>query len=495
MNDPKTKLAGAAPSWDTYWRGTGESGAHPAGGVNHPAINAFWEEIFQSEKTNSGSPRVLDMASGDGAVVNHAMKIFDERNADFTCVDISAAAVENIRTRFPQVRGVVADACLVPLDSGIYDVITSQFGLEYAGPEAMNEATRMLAGGGRLVLLLHNRESSIYRECNEALDAIVRLKQSNFIPLAIEFFRAGFPASRGEDRASYDAAAKQLAPAVQALESVMEDYGQHVAGDTIVQLYSGVDRIHRDMQRHDQDEVLEWLMRMDRELEAFAGRLTSMHEAAIDEETFGRICTGLRGQGFDLLRHGPLEAPGEELPLAWVLVAEKRHAGTGMRPPASRAEPREAPPAGADSEADELRAWTGKELKAAIKTLTEQRIFGGFLVEAKPAWVLPFQILIGKVRERGQDKSFRWFICGAVPTDHADSRVASTPREAARYFALKWQRDAAFGTGVAERSPQPTMSSAGNMPGVLSLAEQAEALYELVEDPRVWPNFREDRST
>ena len=487
MNDPKTRSPGVSAGWDSYWKGIGRTGAYSTGGVKHPAIQAFWSGFFHDVGTDYPAPRILDIASGDGAVLERALEVFGEAGASFTCLDASEAAIDNIRERFPQVRGVIADARMVPLETAAWDVITSQFGVEYAGPDALNEAARLLADGGRLGLLLHNQAGSIFLECKNSVDAIERLRASKFIPAALELFRAGFPASRGADRAPYEAAAKQLAPAVQALESIMEEYGQHVAGDTVLQLYTGVDRIHRNMQRHDPDEVLDWLRQLDDSLASFSERMSSMCACAIDDATFERICAGFRQQGYALVRAEPLAAPDDDLPLAWILIAEK---GVRKFVPSSADDGREvrgeaeSPKAGGD---EKLKIWTRQQLEAAVKTLTGRQLFSGFLVEAKPAWVLPFQILIGKVREKGQTKTYDWLICGEVPTDLVNAQAAKTPREAARYFALKWQRDAALGADLPSgpAATTPAVSRDRNAPA--SLAEQAEALYELVEDPRVWP--------
>ena len=200
---------------------------------------------------------------------------------------------------------------------------TSQFGVEYAGLEAIDEAARLITPGGQLALLLHNEEGSIHQECTASLDAILRLQESKFIPYSMQMLSAGFEACRGADRAPYENAATQLAPAVQALEAIMTQYGEHVAGDTIVRLHGDVDRIHRNIQRYEPAEVLDWLKRMDEELDAYAGRMSSMCDCAIDRETFDRICAGLRDRDYTIKRAEPLVTPDQGLPLAWALVAAK----------------------------------------------------------------------------------------------------------------------------------------------------------------------------
>ena len=106
-------------------------------------------------------------------------------------------------------------------------------------------------------------------------------------------FRTGFAAVRGADRAPYDAAATQLAPAVAILEGIMRKHGEHVADDTIVRLYNDVGRIHSEIVQYDGDEILHWLSQMSGELETYAGRMSSMCQSAIDRASFEKICDGL----------------------------------------------------------------------------------------------------------------------------------------------------------------------------------------------------------
>jgi ubiquinone/menaquinone biosynthesis C-methylase UbiE len=323
MKENKFDPSEVADSWDTYWHGTGDIGAYSSGGVNHPSILAFWDDFFAAVKQDYNNPGIIDIASGNGAVVERALATFGDEQADFTCVDVSDAAITNIRDRYPQVEGIVTDARDIPLDSSSFDIATSQFGVEYAGLEAITEAARLLANGGRLALLLHNQTSSIHRECLESLDAIVRLRESRFVPRAIEMFGAGFEAVRGADRTAYETAARNLAPAIGTLEEIMKQYGQHVAGDTIARLYNDVGHIHQRIQHYESKDVLDWLKRMDGELDAYAKRMSSMSQTAIDEGTFEQIKAGLRNQDCTIERAEPLVTPDQELPLAWVLIASR----------------------------------------------------------------------------------------------------------------------------------------------------------------------------
>ncbi len=131
----------------------------------------------------------------------------------------------------------------------------------------------------------------------------------------------------------------------------------------------------------------------------------------------------------------------------------------------------------------ELDAWIKKNLNAAVHKLIDKGTIDSAAVEAKSAWVLPFQILIGKIRASGQQENFTWFICGEVPTDYLESQVAKTPREAARHFCLKWQLTASRHQGK-NNSHDPSKISQQDV--VKNLIEQSEALYQVVENERLW---------
>ena len=110
MIKAKSDYSQVEQSWDNYWQGSGDAGAYSSGGVNHPAILAFWDEFFQNVKHDYAAPAIIDIASGNGAVLERALAAFGDEPADITCLDVSDAAITNIRNRFPSVRGIVADA-------------------------------------------------------------------------------------------------------------------------------------------------------------------------------------------------------------------------------------------------------------------------------------------------------------------------------------------------------------------------------------------------
>lgn len=100
-------------------------------------------------------------------------------------------------------------------------------------------------------------------------------------------------------------------------------------------------------------------------------------------------------------------------------------------------------------------------------------------------WIVPHRAMLGRVWPKHNVSPKLWVITGVVPTDHAEAGAARTCRDAARYFALKWQMEAARlqkgngGNPVTEdKIDWQDMGS--------NIAGRAEWLYELMSDDRRW---------
>ena len=248
--------------------------------------------------------------------------------SDLICLDTSSAAITTLCTRYPGVQGIVADALSIPLADHSVTVATSQFGVEYAGVAAVDEMVRLLAPGGRIALIMHYRAGIIYEEAVSSLDAIARLKTSRFLPLAIKMFRLGFAMLGGdkskEKSEDFRAAVTEFKPAFKSLEPIMDEHGTHVAGDTICELYNEVAHIQARMHKYEEKEVLEWLAKMTKELDAYEGRMASMCEAALQADDFDVLCDGLRNKQLEIQQAELLKVSNHPSPLAWVLTAYKK---------------------------------------------------------------------------------------------------------------------------------------------------------------------------
>lgn len=310
-------------SWDTYWAGAQSSAAFSGGGTTDPLVLSFWDDIFRGIREHRESARIIDIASGNGAVIESASRVYGENLPDFTCLDISDSAIRMLEERFSGVRGVVADAANSPFDAGSFDIVVSQYGVEYAGIDAISAISRLVAPGGELILLVHHRNGLIHEQCEASLLAIQDMKKAEFIPRCIAMFEAAYAVLKGGDKAAYQEAGRRFAPAVKALEDIMARYGRDVAADTIMRVYRDVRTIHQRMQHYDGASVVGWLEKMGDAIDAYEGRMASMLDVAIDAAQFNKVIEDLEKSGFEMQRADTLAHADDAPPLAWAIVAAR----------------------------------------------------------------------------------------------------------------------------------------------------------------------------
>jgi len=139
----------------------------------------------------------------------------------------------------------------------------------------------------------------------------------------------------------------------------------------------------------------------------------------------------------------------------------------------------------ADKEA--IRAWFKPLLDNVVTEMQARKVIAGTAVEASPVWIFPYKILIAKVWGLGQKNRFTWTIAGdGMITDHIPGKMAATPKDAARHFALKWQMDAdrLIALGNGKQSVQGNREHMGAYAN--KLIRDAEALYDLTEQDGIW---------
>lgn len=322
----RNDTSNVARDWDTYWQGSADGTAFANDGVDHPLVRDFWHRSLATLRPADAKLRLLDVASGKGAVIDVVRELFGDDGIAVSCLDTSASAIGSLVERFPLAEGVVADARDMPFPDGSFDIATSQFGVEYAGLDAVGEVARVIAPGGTMLCLMHLEGSLIDRECSGNMQAINDLDEIGFFGAAIRLFSEGRKCIRGEtngSRAEYDAAVAAMVPVFRELGTLVEQHGEGIAGGTLATLHRETDRIYGRIMHHDLDEVLQWLQRMSDELVAYKGRMQSMSDAASSPSAFEALATGLGDKGFDILQSAPLRDDAGGNDIAWQLVARR----------------------------------------------------------------------------------------------------------------------------------------------------------------------------
>ncbi|MFK8015295.1 MAG: DUF4826 family protein [Gammaproteobacteria bacterium] len=106
--------------------------------------------------------------------------------------------------------------------------------------------------------------------------------------------------------------------------------------------------------------------------------------------------------------------------------------------------------------------------------------------EGLPIWSIPHQVFLGRFYDKTNAQAGYWYVGGSVPSDHIERHLAPDAREAVRYFALKWQLQAAQ---IEEGGGDNVVEERADFADVASnLARAAEMLVSCVENDDYWKN-------
>lgn len=315
--------AGFAPAWDTYWQGTRENAAHKEGGVQEALLAEFWRDLLSEQLTENPNLRILDLACGNGAVTGFVGEINPALRVN--CCDYSLHALMELERRHPGNLPVVADAARLPYTDASFDLVVSQYGVEYAGAEAIVEAARLLAPGGTLALLVHVYEGAIYRECERNRNVVTAIRALDILALAQNAFAAGFALNAGTGAPQeFKQAEQAFTPAVRGLEQILREAGPGAAGGLPGQLYQDIAHMYRRMSAYEPADILDWLAGMARELDAYQGRMQSMLDAALPRDRLLVLQADLVARGFEDSPLLDLAVNDQSLAAAWALVMRRR---------------------------------------------------------------------------------------------------------------------------------------------------------------------------
>ena len=321
------KVPTLTDAWDRHWQSSADEAAYCSEGVSDAATRGFWNEVFNSVVDLAPGLAIADFCSGNGAVLRAAAEVLGPKPACFCCIDRSAAAISAIQRRFPGVRGIVSDARSTPLADGEFILVTSQFGIEYAGLDAVSEMLRVLGRGGALALLLHHAGSPVSAQCRTNVEALARLDQLQYLPVTRRTFEAAFAAARiggtPEALGELQLAQDTFNGAHAAVADALNNFGTQVCGGTLMRLYKDISRMQARKRFQDPPAVLKWLDYMQAELAAYGERMRSQVHAAIAPELFFALCKKLTAEGVQVQRSEVLKIAGQDSPLAWAFIGVK----------------------------------------------------------------------------------------------------------------------------------------------------------------------------
>jgi ubiquinone/menaquinone biosynthesis C-methylase UbiE len=277
-------------AWKNYWREDRLAACMPDDPAASATIERHWRAFFESLEPGS---RLLDVATGNGVLLVWAAQAAPDSGLQSVGVDLADIDPQRF---LPQHRDLLQGvrflgntaAEALPFENGEFDVLISQYGIEYAELDAaMSEAARVLRPGGQLYCLAHSGNSSIAAQGRRQLREIDLLLDAEgpFTRMA-EFLQAQ---SRG---VKVKRATRRLTETLREAQNYCDAHPDAVL---LRQLCGGILDTANNLPRYRPQDVERWLEDNRGRLESQRQRIRDLRRARLDAARLDTL-RGLLGQ-------------------------------------------------------------------------------------------------------------------------------------------------------------------------------------------------------
>lgn len=303
-------------AWQNYWSNERTQPAYATQGRLTAILNAHWDSIFSAHLRLHRPARCLDIAAGNGDLCARLLNFVDTQGAslaELLACDLSYNATRQLES-MPRINAVRCDAACLPFRDQHFDLVASQFGIEYAGMAAMDECARVAAPDGTVALVMHHNGGALYQENQAILAAVEEFRAANLLNAFAVL------AEHNGDTASHEGFVKS----VKAAEAALHRHGPEVAAGALLRLYREVATLHGSLSRYEATEIRKWCLQMSESIDSYADRTRWMINAALTRDDMTRVKLAFETRGLTVLAHEPVL--DRDRPVAWSLIATRVNA-------------------------------------------------------------------------------------------------------------------------------------------------------------------------
>ncbi len=285
----------SAPSWDNFWRNTGKNTEMPCFGVQTDILRSQWKQLFDCVLVDlHKEARILDIAAGDGALISEISRYLSGvslgKNIKLYAADYSSSACIESGRRVEGLKPVCCDSLRLPFQARSFDVIVSQFGIEYSGEEAFISAFETVKNSGSFISVSHMKHGSIYNECRENFLSTRAFLASGILDQARNVFSvADEVVSNRLDKQAFVDADRKFSIAVSSCKTVFDEFGANAGGGYLYQIYSELGHMFNQIHSYAGSDVITWLNNTEYEMEAYSNRMESMTDSALSHSNIESI--------------------------------------------------------------------------------------------------------------------------------------------------------------------------------------------------------------
>ncbi len=286
-------------AWREYWSAGGGRDAVSTGAAGE-ALDGVWRDRLTA--LDLAPERVADLACGIGATSRLLRAVVGDGPLLVTC-DVAETGARQAAAN-SNGAPVAADGAALAFRDGAFDLVVSQFGLEYAGPDAFAEAGRVLIGTGAGLAVVHLKDGAIERECADNLTVLDTFFTSGLLETA----RAAVGSGRSYDLYA-DGCIHTVAGAANARPgSAASQFAAATAPD--------IAKLAANPQAFERGEAMAYMDAQIAAISAYRARMASMVQAALNE-----IGAGAALQAFAAGRAASCSRlEGPKGPYAWLLA-------------------------------------------------------------------------------------------------------------------------------------------------------------------------------
>ncbi|KUJ83363.1 class I SAM-dependent methyltransferase [Microbulbifer flavimaris] len=294
--------------WDTFWK----QGFITTFGNTMPnnyqgPLRELWETIF-SRVSNGG--RVLDIATGSGALACIAAEISDRSGldldilaADFAKIPEEINAPEEISRLRKKINFFSNMPCeKLDFPGNHFDLITSQFGIEYSDwSQSLLEVLRTLKSSGSADFFCHREQAKTYQQSESEIkiykSALENYKIFNAAAIFTKTFVEHGQASRTDSLA---------------LNKTINDFRSEFQGRELANmLVADIASQLKKLRTKEADQVAGILIEREAEYSAAQARLEDMLSAALSDSDLQSIIDLAKRIGFKDVSSRDLYQQGE----------------------------------------------------------------------------------------------------------------------------------------------------------------------------------------
>ncbi len=292
-------------AWSLYWA---QNQLYSCVASDSAQDQAVLEDVWLSfaEPIQAGA-RVLDLATGNGVVPATLLKLKEFSIDAVDAADIDPTNYLSESQQLAEVRfHAKVDLRNLPFPEAKFDVLTSQFGIEYAGlSEATAIVLEVLRPGGLIGFLVHHADSEILQGSRIKIDEMnILLQEGGVIETLLKMLKGECSFAKLED----------------AGRSAVDQYPNGSASIS-GQIFSGINQISQ-LLSNSPNAAQKLGATMALRLRAERSRLFQLREAAHDERQMQEYVDQLGGMGLVNVSNEMIYA--DQALLGWFVQAQKR---------------------------------------------------------------------------------------------------------------------------------------------------------------------------